>query len=334
MARIEIGLTWGIVESEFSQDGWAQTKYHIQYELDMSFKEWTLEERVPLPQIHKYINVTKALLTLVTLQLVTPSRMAKPPLLLPNDGPPILLSHMMRTTLLFRHAQHLRALVDVVGTTKEHINLLKRDPLRLGYEPPHKGCEADVHRHEEEHALQALLLEEDGEELVEDGLGDVLRLRAHPHRLGAHVHGEDLGRPNPDRGAPAGLVEEDEEKEQEDDADADGLGLGVRARRCEADDGDEHRAECHSNGTDDEQPATPKPIDGPNGVEGEEDAAGGIESVDEVDGLGGGPHFLVDGSRVGVQGSLAGKLLAHIKDNSKVQPLANGRILEKGTIAR
>jgi hypothetical protein len=50
------------------------------------------------------------------------------------------------------------------------------------------------------------VVKEDGEELLEDGVGDVLGLRSHTNGLGANVHGENLGRPNPHSGTPRWFV--------------------------------------------------------------------------------------------------------------------------------
>ena len=55
--------------------------------------------------------------------------------------------------------------------------------------------------------------QEGGEELLNNGVGNVLHLRAHADSLGAHVHGEHLGGPDPGSGAPGGLVKEDEEEQ-------------------------------------------------------------------------------------------------------------------------
>lgn len=50
--------------------------------------------------------------------------------------------------------------------------------------------------------VQAAISIEGGEELVEDSLSYVLHLRAHAYGLRTDVHGENLGGPNPCRGAP------------------------------------------------------------------------------------------------------------------------------------
>lgn len=229
----------------------------------------------------------------------------------------------------------LASLLDVVGAAKEHINLLQRNLLRLGDEEVHEHAQDHVHSHEEEEALEALVGEEGGEELLENGVGDVLHLRAHADGLGADVDGEDLGGVHPRGRAPGRLVEEGEEEQQEDDGDADGLALGAvgGGGRLEADDGDDEHADGHAGGADDEEPAAAEAVGGPHGVEGEEDAAGGVEGVDEVDGVVRGPDLLVDGGGVAVEGALAGELLADVEDEGEVEALADGGVLEEGGVA-
>ena len=85
-------------------------------------------------------------------------------------------------------AEHLCSLVDVVDAAEQDVDLLERDLLGLGDEEPDEDKEDNVHAHEEEEALETDVVEESREELVEDGIGDVLRLRAHTHGLGADVH--------------------------------------------------------------------------------------------------------------------------------------------------
>ena len=54
--------------------------------------------------------------------------------------------------------------------------------------------------------------EEGWEKLIDNKIGDVLRLRSHPDRLSTNVHGEHFGGPNPDSSSPGWLVEEYEEE--------------------------------------------------------------------------------------------------------------------------
>lgn len=60
-------------------------------------------------------------------------------------------------------------------------------------------------------------------ELLNDSVGDILRLRGHTDGLRADVHREDLRSPNPDSGTPSRLVEEDEQEQQEHDRYSDRL---------------------------------------------------------------------------------------------------------------
>lgn len=99
----------------------------------------------------------------------------------------------------------------MIGSAKDDVHLLERDAHGLGDEEVHKDGEHDVDSHEEEETLEALLGEEGGEELLEDGVGDVLALRCHADGLGSNVDGEDFAGPHPDTGAPRWLVEETRE---------------------------------------------------------------------------------------------------------------------------
>jgi hypothetical protein len=168
--------------------------------------------------------------------------------------------------------------------------------------------------------------------LVHNKVGDVLRLRSHADRLGTDVHGEHLGGPDPDRSAPRRLVEEDEEEEQEDDRDGHGMRLGasgqsrsLRFHRC-----DDQHAKRHADAADDEEEAPAETVDGPGGVEREQDSEGGVESVDQGDGGGALEDFLVDLGGVAVERALAGDLLAGVDDKRKGKTLAHGRILPEG----
>lgn len=235
----------------------------------------------------------------------------------------------------------LGALVDVVDAAKEHVHLLEGNLFGLGDQEVYKDGKDDVDGHEEEETLEAAVwypmwkvsrwngidrrlretrkkrekkdvrvLQKLGKELLKDGVGHVLHLRAHANGLGAHVHGKDLGGPDPGGGAPAGLVKERKHEEQEDDGDADGLRLApaVNVRRGEPHDGHGEHAQAHADGADDEQPAAPEAVGRPGGVEREDDAKRRVERVDQVDGGDVGPHLFVDGRAVAVERALAGEL--------------------------
>ena len=96
----------------------------------------------------------------------------------------------------------------MISSTKNDIHLLKRDALRLGNEEVNKDGEKDVDRHEKEETLQTFSGEECREELLENGVGNVLTLRCHTNSLGSDVGGEDFAGPHPGSGAPGWLVEE------------------------------------------------------------------------------------------------------------------------------
>lgn len=116
---------------------------------------------------------------------------------------------------------HHSAALDVAGTAKELVHLLERDALCLRDEEDDVADEQAVDASKHVEGVEPAVLEEEREELLDDGVGDVLRLPGHADALGAHVEREDLGGPDPGDGAPRGLVEEDEEEEQEHDRHSD-----------------------------------------------------------------------------------------------------------------
>ena len=155
------------------------------------------------------------------------------------------------------------------------------------------------------------------EKLLENGIRHVLCLARHAHRLRTHVHREDLRRPNPHRRAPRRLVEEREEEQQEDDRDPDGLALRRRSGRLGAHDCDDEHADAHADAADDEQELAPEAIDGPSGVQREENTKGGIERVDQRDLVAVRKDVLVDDGRVAVQRTLTCNLLARVDDEGE-----------------
>ena len=82
-----------------------------------------------------------------------------------HTGMPCILDTKQVTTLL-----------NVIGATKQDIDLLKRNLTCLGYEEVHEERKADVDGEEEEEAVEALVVQEGWEELLHDGVCDVLRL--------------------------------------------------------------------------------------------------------------------------------------------------------------
>lgn len=116
---------------------------------------------------------------------------------------------------------HHSATLDMACSAEELVHLLERDTLCLGDEEDDVADEQAVDSREHVEGVEAAVLEEEREELLDDGVGDVLRLPGHADALGAHVERENLGAPDPGDGAPRGLVEEDEEEEQEHDRHSD-----------------------------------------------------------------------------------------------------------------
>lgn len=107
-------------------------------------------------------------------------------------------------------ANQVSTLLDMIGAAEQHVNLLERNLLGLRHEEPDESSEhaTDACKHVE--GVEAAVIEESREELLHDGIGDVLRLRGHADSLRTHIHGEDFGGPNPSCRAPRWFVEESE----------------------------------------------------------------------------------------------------------------------------
>lgn len=225
----------------------------------------------------------------------------------------------------------------MILTIKQHIHLLQQHLLGLRNKEVHKRREQKIDPREHVKGVKAAVIEEGGEKLLHNGVGDVLGLGRHPHGLGADVHGEDLGGPDPDGGAPGGLVEEDEDEEDGDDADAGAVGFGAagEGRGLGFYRGGDDHADAHADAADDEEEFAAEAVDGPGGVEGEEDAEGGVEGVDQAD-LGGffAPDFLVDFGRVRVERALAGDLLARVEDEGEEETFAHGTVFPERRVGR
>ena len=98
--------------------------------------------------------------------------------------------------------------------------------------------------------------------------------------------------------------------------------------------GDDEHADTHADGSGDEQELAAKAIDGPSGVESEQNTECSVEGVNESNGRGVGEDLLVDNGRVGVEGTLAGDLLTGVEDKGEQQTLAHGAILPEGRVGR
>jgi hypothetical protein len=117
-------------------------------------------------------------------------------------------------------AHHATAL-DVAGAAEELVHFLKRDTFSLWDEEDDIADEQAVDAREHIEGVEPAVLEEEREELLHDGVGNVLRLPSHAYTLGPHVEREDFGAPDPGDGAPGWLVEEDEEEQEEHDCHSD-----------------------------------------------------------------------------------------------------------------
>lgn len=97
-------------------------------------------------------------------------------------------------------------MINMIRTSKKHINLLQWDILRLRYDEPHKHCQANIDTGKHVEGVESLLVKENGEELLTDDVGDILGLGSHADGLRADVHGEDFGGPDPGCCAPGWFV--------------------------------------------------------------------------------------------------------------------------------
>jgi hypothetical protein len=102
--------------------------------------------------------------------------------------------------------QYIAPLLHMITPPKQNINLLQTDLLRLGNKEINKTRQQEIDAREHVESVEAAVVEEDGEELLDDCVGDILRLGGHADGLGADVHGEDFGGPDPDGGAPGGFI--------------------------------------------------------------------------------------------------------------------------------
>lgn len=182
--------------------------------------------------------------------------------------------------------------------------------------------------------LQFFISQKGREELLEDGVGNVLHLRTHADGLCSYIHGEDFSSPNPGRRSPRWFVEEYEEEEQEDDGDADGLGLDAPSESWgfETDEGNDQHAHCHPQCSDDEEKLSSKSIDGPDSIEGEEDSEGGVQSINESNSACVWEDLLVNLSGVGVQSPLASELLSDIQYECEQETLSHRAVLPESRI--
>lgn len=172
--------------------------------------------------------------------------------------------------------------------------------------------------------------------MVDNQVGNILRLRRHANRLSTNVHREHLGGPDPDSSTPRGLVEENEEEEQEHDRDGHGMRFGSsrKTRSLRLDCRNDQHAYRHTNTTNDEEEATAETVNSPSGVERERDSKSRIEGVDQCNGGGAFENFLVDLGGVAVERSLASDLLAGVDDKRKKETLAHGFILPQSRVGR
>ena len=102
--------------------------------------------------------------------------------------------------------QNLFTLGNVVGTTKQGIDLLQCNLLGLRNKEENEETQQEVDASKEIECVESIIVKEDGEELLENGVCDVLGLRCHSDGLGADIHREDLGCPNPYCCTPRRLV--------------------------------------------------------------------------------------------------------------------------------
>ena len=146
-------------------------------------------------------------------ELATSSR---PPLTLSNQNYLSLFDPLNSTltlsinsdTLVSRRVLVLnrRTLNNMVLTAKDGVHLLEANLLSLWDAEPNEDSKQHIDSGEHVEGVEALVLQEDGEELLDDGVDDVLALGAHANGLRTDVHGEDLSSEDPDGRAPGGFV--------------------------------------------------------------------------------------------------------------------------------
>jgi len=188
------------------------------------------------------------------------------------------------------------SLLDMIGASEENIHFFKRYFLGLRDEEEDEDGEENINASEEKEGVETTIVQESWEELLQDGVGYVLHLRAHTHSLCAHIHGKNFSGPNPYGGSPRWLVEEDKEEEKEYNGDGNWFRLatisGIRGTDSNSRNND--HANSHAQGTDNEQELAAEAIDSPDGVGSEEDSKGSVESVDQGDGACAFEDLLVD----------------------------------------
>lgn len=89
-------------------------------------------------------------------------------------------------------SQHVLSLDSVVCATEQNINLFQWHVLGLWDEEEHEDGKKDVDSSEEVKCVKSIVFQEGWEELLEDGVGDVLGLRGHSYCLRTNVHGKDF----------------------------------------------------------------------------------------------------------------------------------------------
>lgn len=132
------------------------------------------------------------------------------------------------------------------------------------------------------------------------------------------------------------LTEESKQEEYKHHRNTNGfalLPLGT-TRRLRNNGSDDEHADPHTDTTNDEQELAPIAIDGPGGVEREEDGKSGVERIDERDRRRVRKHLLVDLGRVGVERALAGDLLTCVEHKGEEQALAHRAIFPERRVAR
>lgn len=91
---------------------------------------------------------------------------------------------------------------NVIRSTKHGIHLLEGHLLCLRHEEPDKPRKQKVDPCKHVESVEAVVLEENGKELLDNRVDNILGLRAHADGLRADVHGEDFGGKDPDGGTP------------------------------------------------------------------------------------------------------------------------------------
>lgn len=110
------------------------------------------------------------------------------------------------------------------------------------------------------------------------------------------------------------------------------FGSSSQCRCLSLDGGSDDHADAHANATDDQQELSAKAVNGPDSIEGEQDAESSVESIDKHDLRCTLKDLLVDLSRISVERTLASDLLTSVDDKGDDESFSDRSILPEGRV--